>query len=75
MHDANDGSQVRPCSREPPRGNQRLGRDQGAHHDNMSTRGAPLGAASSAQFMRGLCRRQPGWPAGAGRNVAAKTWK
>jgi hypothetical protein len=40
MHDASDGSQVRPCSRKPPRGNQHLGRDQDAHHDNMSTRGA-----------------------------------
>ena len=35
-----DGSQVRPCSREPPRGNQYLGRGQDAHHDNMGTCGA-----------------------------------
>jgi hypothetical protein len=38
-------------------------------------RDEPLGAASGARFMRGVCRRQPGWLAGAGRNVAAKTWK
>jgi hypothetical protein len=41
MHDASDGSQVRSCSREPPRGNQYLGRGQDAHHDSMSTCGAP----------------------------------
>ena len=40
MHDASDGSQVRPCSREPPRGDQCLGRGQDAHHDNMGTCGA-----------------------------------
>jgi hypothetical protein len=40
MHDASHGSQVRSCSREPPRGNQYLGRSQDAHHDSMSTRGA-----------------------------------
>ena len=40
MHDASDGSQVRPCSREPPRGNQYLGRGQDAHHDSMGTYGA-----------------------------------
>jgi hypothetical protein len=40
MHDASDGSQVRSCSREPPRGNQYLGRGQHAHHDSMNTSGA-----------------------------------
>ncbi len=40
MHDASHGSQVRPCSREPSRGNQYLGRGQHAHHDSMSTCGA-----------------------------------
>jgi hypothetical protein len=40
VHDASDGSQVRSCSREPPRGNQYLGRGQHAHHDSMSTSGA-----------------------------------
>jgi hypothetical protein len=40
MRDASDGSQVRSCSREPPRGNQHLGRGQHAHHDSMSTCGA-----------------------------------
>ena len=40
MHDAGDGTQVRSCSREPPRGNQYLGRGQDAHHDSMGTCGA-----------------------------------
>ena len=40
MHDASDGSQVWPCSREPPRGDQCLGRGQDAHHDSMGTGGA-----------------------------------
>ena len=40
MHDASYGSQVRSCSREPPRGNQDLGRGQDAHHDSMGTCGA-----------------------------------
>ena len=40
MHDASDGSQVRSCSREPPRGDQCLGRSQDAHHDSMGTGGA-----------------------------------
>ena len=40
MHDPSHGSQVRPCSREPPRGNQDLGRGQDAHHDSMGTCGA-----------------------------------
>jgi hypothetical protein len=35
MHDASDGSQMGACSREPPRGNQDLGRGQDAHHDSM----------------------------------------
>jgi hypothetical protein len=38
MHDLSHGSQVRSCSREPPRGNQDLGRSQDAHHDSMGTR-------------------------------------
>jgi hypothetical protein len=40
MHDASHGSQVRSCSREPPRGNQYLGHGQDAHHNSMSTGGA-----------------------------------
>ncbi len=36
IHDASDGSQVRSCSREPPRGNQYLGRGQDAHHGSMT---------------------------------------
>ena len=40
MRDARDGSQVRSCSREPPRGNQDLGWGQHAHYDSMSTSGA-----------------------------------
>jgi hypothetical protein len=40
MHDPSNGSQVRSCSRQPPRGNQYLGRGQDAHHDNMGTCGA-----------------------------------
>ena len=39
MHDPSHGDQVRPCSREPPRGDQYLGRGQDAHHDSMSARG------------------------------------
>jgi len=37
---ATAASQVRSCLREPPRGNQRLGRCQDAHQDSMSTYGA-----------------------------------
>ncbi len=37
MHEASDGSKVRSYSREPPRGNQYLGRGQDAHHDSMGT--------------------------------------
>ena len=40
MHDAGDGSQVRSCSGEPPRGNQYLGRGEDAHDDSMGTCGA-----------------------------------
>ena len=40
MHDPSNGSQVWSCSREPPRGNQDLGRGQDAHHDSMGTCGA-----------------------------------
>ncbi len=40
MHDAYHGSQVRSRSREPPRGNEDLGRGQDAHHDSMGMRGA-----------------------------------
>ena len=39
MHDASHRSQIWSCSREPPRGNQCLGRGQDAHHDSMSTCG------------------------------------
>jgi hypothetical protein len=39
-HDASDGSQVRSCSREPPRGDQDLGRGEDAHPDSMGTYGA-----------------------------------
>jgi len=38
-YDASHGSQVRPGSREPPRGDQDLGRGQDAHHDSMGTSG------------------------------------
>jgi hypothetical protein len=41
MHDPGHGSQVRSCSREPPRGDQYLVRGQDAHHDSMGTCGAP----------------------------------
>ena len=41
MRDASHGSQVRPGSGEPPRGNQDLGRGQDAHHASMSTCDAP----------------------------------
>ena len=37
MHDPSHGSQERPCSREPPRGNQHLARGQDAHHASMNT--------------------------------------
>ena len=40
MHDARDGSQLRACSGEPPRGNQYLGRGRDAHHNSMGTGGA-----------------------------------
>jgi hypothetical protein len=40
MHDPGDGHHMGPCSREPPRGDQYLGRGQNAHHDSMSTCGA-----------------------------------
>jgi hypothetical protein len=40
MHDPSHGSQVRSCSREPPRGDHYLGRGQDTHHDSMGTRGA-----------------------------------
>jgi hypothetical protein len=40
MRDASHGCHVRSCSREPPRGNQDLGRGQDAHHDSMGTNGA-----------------------------------
>jgi hypothetical protein len=31
---------MRPCSRQPPRGNQDLGRGQDTHHNSMGTGGA-----------------------------------
>jgi len=37
MHDPSHGSQVRPCSRQPPRGNQYLGRGEDAHYHSMGT--------------------------------------
>ena len=40
VHDASHRSQVRSRSREPPRGNQYLGRGQDAHHASMGTRDA-----------------------------------
>ena len=40
MHDASDGSQMGPCSREPSRDNQYLSRGKDAHHNSMSTGGA-----------------------------------
>jgi hypothetical protein len=40
MRDADDGGQVGSRSREPPRGNQDLGRGQDAHHHSMGMRGA-----------------------------------
>jgi hypothetical protein len=40
VHDSSHGSQVWSCSREPPRGNQYLGRGEDAHHDSMGTCGA-----------------------------------
>jgi hypothetical protein len=40
MHNPRHGSQVRSCSREPPCGNQDLGRGQHAHYDSMGTCGA-----------------------------------
>jgi hypothetical protein len=39
MHDPSHGSQVRPCSRQLPGGNQDLGRGQHAHHTSMSVGG------------------------------------
>jgi hypothetical protein len=40
VHDASDSSQMRSCSRQPPRGNQDLSRGQDAHHNSMGTCGA-----------------------------------
>ena len=40
MHDPGNGNQVGSCSREPPRGNEYLGRGQDAHHASMGTCGA-----------------------------------
>jgi hypothetical protein len=40
MHDAGHGGQVGSCSGEPPRGDQDLGRGEGAHHDSMGACGA-----------------------------------
>jgi len=41
VHDAGNGNQVGPRSREPPRGNQYLSRDKHAHHDSMGMCGTP----------------------------------
>jgi hypothetical protein len=38
-YDASHGSQVRPGSREPLRGDQDLGRGEDAHHHSMGTSG------------------------------------
>ena len=54
MHDASHGSQVRPHSGEPPRGDQDLGRGQDAHHDSMGTCGV-------RRPPRPPGRRPPGW--------------
>ena len=40
VHDASESSQMRPCSGQPPRGNQDLSRGQDAHHNSMGTCGA-----------------------------------
>jgi len=40
MYDPGNGSQVRSCFREPPRGDQDLGRGQDAHLDSMGACGA-----------------------------------
>ena len=40
VHDASKSSQMRPCSRQPPRGHQDLSRGQDAHHNSMGTCGA-----------------------------------
>jgi hypothetical protein len=40
MYDASHGNEVGSCSREPPRGNQCLGRVEDAHHASMGTCGA-----------------------------------
>jgi hypothetical protein len=40
VHDASQSSQMLPCSRQPPRGNQDLSRGQDAHHNSMGTCGA-----------------------------------
>jgi hypothetical protein len=37
MHNASDSHEVRSCSRDPPRGDQYLGRSEDAHHDSMGT--------------------------------------
>jgi len=40
VHNASHGGQVGSCSREPPRGDQDLGRGEDAHHHSMGTCGA-----------------------------------
>jgi hypothetical protein len=47
MHDASDGSQVRSCSREPPRGDQYLGLGEDAHDDSMGTCGRSMTTAAA----------------------------
>jgi hypothetical protein len=54
MHDASDSSQVGPCSREPPRGNQDLSRGQDAHHHSMGTYGARWPPRRAAERFRGI---------------------
>jgi hypothetical protein len=57
MHDPGHGSQVRPRSREPSRGNQDLGRGQHAHHQHEHGRHPMTTAAAGPS----PTRRQPGW--------------
>jgi len=54
MGDASYSSQVGPCSREPPRGNQYLSRGQDAHHHSMGTCGARWPPWRAAERFRGM---------------------
>jgi hypothetical protein len=59
MHDASESSQVGPCSREPPRGNQYLSRGQDAHHHTMGTCGARWPPWRAAERFGGWQPRRP----------------